>query len=85
VLLRTDDATIHFNKESEFGKLAHAMINRYNSHDSLVSALKEATEDLKNLACNYADYSTNESNPHYIGKLASYAKAKQVLNQINQL
>jgi hypothetical protein len=85
VLIRTDDATIHLDKDSEFGKLAHAMINRYNSHDSLVSALKEAMEDLKNLACNYADYSTNESNPYYIGKLASYAKAKQVLNQINQL
>ena len=42
LLLRTDDATLHFNKESEFGKLAHAMIDRYNSHDSLVSALKQA-------------------------------------------
>jgi len=39
VLLRTDDATIHLSKDSEFGKLAHAMIDRYNNHDALVGLL----------------------------------------------
>jgi len=76
VLLRTDDATIHFNKESEFGKLAHAMINRYNSHDSLVSALKKLQYQLQTHA---------ESNAWDMEDEAAYEEATTVLNQINQL
>ena len=76
VLLRTDDATIHFNKESEFGKLAHAMINRYNNHDSLVNALKKLQYQLQTHA---------ESNAWDMEDEAAYEEATTVLNQINQL
>ena len=77
VLLRTDDATIHLSKETEFGKLAHAMIDRYNNHDKLVSALKElikvATDTTANL-CGFdgADELDN-----------SIDKAKELLNNIS--
>lgn len=76
VLLRTDDATIHFNKESEFGKLAHAMINRYNSHDSLVSALKDCV-DMINNNCDWTKFNREENR--------TVEEAKQLLNNINQL
>lgn len=60
------------------------IVTAVNNHDALVSALQDAMEDLKNLACNYAGYSTNEDKPAYIGKLASYAKAKDLLTRIKQ-
>ena len=53
VLIRTDDATIHLDKDSEFGKLAHAMIDRYNGHDKikeenlmLLNAIHDAYDNL---------------------------------------
>jgi len=77
VLLRTDDATIHLSKDSEFGKLAHAMIDRYNNHDKLVSALKgliiEATNSTKDIiSFNGADDLD-----------AAIDQAKQLLNNIS--
>lgn len=76
VLIRTDDATIHLDKDSEFGKLAHAMINRYNSHDSLVSALKDCV-DMINNNCDWTKFNREENR--------TVEEAKQVLNNINQL
>ena len=41
LLIRTDDATIHLSKEFGFGKLAHALVDRYNKFESMHEALKQ--------------------------------------------
>lgn len=50
LLLRTDDATLHFRKDSEFGKLAHALVDRYNERNDLLQEntnLKEVLQAIK--------------------------------------
>lgn len=40
LILRTDDATLHFNKDSEFGKLANALIDGYNERQKLKDCIE---------------------------------------------
>lgn len=45
VLLRSIDSTIHLHENS--GKLAHALVNRYNAFPYVLSALKQLIHDVE--------------------------------------
>jgi len=49
LLLRTDDATLNFKKDSEFGKLANALIDRYNERQKLLEVNGDLVETCKEI------------------------------------
>ena len=75
LLLRSDDATIQMKKGSEFAKLSHALVDRYNSYPDMYRALKDLVQYIEWRE----DFVVEDAEQ---GNENAYSKAKAILNSI---
>lgn len=84
LLLRTDDATICLNKNSEFGKIAHALVDRYNEYPTLYRENKELKGALARLVNRIENHWHSITSGGQDGILTALTKeAKQALTRIS--
>ena len=73
LILRTDDKTIHLHEGGEWGKLANALVDRYNEHTTIYDALKNITERFDKTCTDFGLNTEDED---------CWVEAKAIINRI---